>query len=101
MLGASSTSAKRPSRVRARQLVPPPSASGFGGADAEAPLAINTAPRLLRRSLRRECRGGGVQRVLRTLLAEQRVLDLNLQRLRGGVVVRHLRAQDHVRQLRL
>src|SRR5437870_485335 len=91
MLGASSASANRPSRVRALQLVDRlrGSAPAVG---AEAPLAISAGLR----GAGRERGGCRVQRVLRALLAEQCVLDLDLERLRGGVVVGHLRAQDHV-----
>src|SRR6266704_1879595 len=91
MLGASSASANRPSRVRARQLVPLAAGSEPAiGADAPAPISD---ARRSGGSARGECRGGRVQRVLGGLLAEQRVLDLHLQRLRRCVVVRHLRAK--------
>lgn len=46
MLGASSASANRPSRVRARQLVPLTGASAPAGGDGAAvPVAISAAPR--------------------------------------------------------
>src|SRR5438128_10142778 len=92
MLGASSARAKRPSRVRARQLVPLARAIR-PAAGTEAPSAISgrychapvsgversTPPNTaLRRRAGVEGRGRGVQCVLGTLAAEQRVLNLHL-----------------------
>src|SRR5690242_4356468 len=91
MLGANSARAKRASRVRARQLVPRTPTAG-PVVSADAPAAISAARRSRRRRARCECRSRGVQRVLRALLAQQRVLDLDLERLRRRVVVGHLRA---------
>src|SRR5438270_325344 len=95
-LGTSRSAANRASRVRASQRV----LRRAGNAPAVATLAeasvtgvFPAAAGRLDGGARREGLRGRVQRALRTGLAEQRLLDLDLQFLGCGVVVGDLRAQ--------
>jgi pyruvate/2-oxoglutarate dehydrogenase complex dihydrolipoamide acyltransferase (E2) component len=86
-------------RARAPTRVPL-TRTGTPAVSADAPLVISDERRSLRRA-RGELRRRVVQRSLRALLAEQGVLNLDLERLRRRVVVGHLRPQDHVGKLGL
>src|ERR1700759_1888115 len=102
MLGSSRTSAKRPSRVRdirsdQRDAGWRPAVGLVSAVDMAPAATGGPGPGGSARDVGVELRGGGVQRGLGGLLAQQRVLDLDLQRLRRRVVVGDRRAQDHVR----
>src|SRR5204862_7009833 len=97
MLGMRRSAANRSSRVRARQASRRRVPTGPPGAAVSALPAIPTRGGGSGVGVRVEEVGGAVQRVLDARFSEQRVLDLDLELRRAGVVVRDLRTEDHVR----
>src|SRR5436190_4970118 len=100
-LGMRRIAANRSSRVRARQLIRRGPPTGPPGAAVSAVLAIPTRGWASGVGVRIEEVSGAVERVLDARLAEQSVLNLDLELRRAGVVVGDLWAEDHVHKLRL